>query len=271
MPEDHLYAPALRVVASSLRESPEGIPSIAAQLGTTHSKLQRLIENGEPDPDLERSILALVPGASTPHEDWRRDEWIVGEGGPEHVRSLRLRCFALSLGELPVERFGARSDLVRDRLPRALCRKTFAVPGGPGVAPFAIRSERKDLRAEADCVKLAGKVNRPRFGEPGILREKPTHRGLRDSKGLGWTHRNAVAEIAHGEYGGFGEERVRERPLENQRDALCAVSNEVRLPDLDNMQHGHLVAKYGEERRSPIMFVFARRNNREDLLKGTVD
>ena len=54
--------------------------------------------------------------------------------------------------------------------------------------------------------------------------------------------------VARGKYGGSGEDRVRERPLEHQRATVLAVTNEVRLTVLDEMQHGHLVAKAEQAR-----------------------
>lgn len=106
-------------------------------------------------------------------------------------------------------------------------------------------------------MKFTGKVNRPGLGEPGILREKPTDRGPRDSEGPGWTHRDAVAVVAHGEYGGLGEDRVRDRPLEHQSAAVLAMSNEVRLSVLDEMQHRDIVAQT-EQARAGLERAFAR-------------
>ena len=97
-------------------------------------------------------------------------------------------------------------------------------------------------------MKLAGKVNRPGLGETGILREKSAYRGGHNGEGPSRTHYNAVAVVAHGEYGGLGEDRVRDRPLEHERAAVRAVSNEVRLPVLDEMQYGHLVANAEQAR-----------------------
>ena len=97
-------------------------------------------------------------------------------------------------------------------------------------------------------MKLAGEVNRPGLGEPGILREKPAHGGLRDGEGPCRPHRDAIAVVARGEDGRFGEDRVRKRPLEHQRAAVRAVSTEVHLPLLDEMQPGHLLAKAEQAR-----------------------
>ena len=131
------------------------------------------------------------------------------------------------------------------------------MPSDPCVQLFPDRPERKDLRADPRCLKLSREVNCPRLGEPGILREKAANRGAHDGKGPGRPHRNAVAVIAHGEDGGFGEDRVRDRPLEYERAAVRAVSNEVGLTVLDEMQHGHLVA-HAEQARACLEGAFGR-------------
>ena len=56
--------------------------------------------------------------------------------------------------------------------------------------------------------------------------------------------------VALGEYGGFRENRIGQCPVEHERAAVCAESNEVRLTFLDEMQHGHLVANAEQARAS---------------------
>ena len=54
--------------------------------------------------------------------------------------------------------------------------------------------------------------------------------------------------VALGEQGGLCEDRVRERPLQYEPPAICAVTDELRFPVNDEMQHRDLLTPAEEER-----------------------
>ena len=106
--------------------------------------------------------------AAAPFRNLRLDGSTARTSVEAALCTSRRRLCPATLGELPVQRLGARSDLARNRSPGAPWRKLIPVPRNPSVEPFANGPKREDLRAKACRLKLVRKVEREGLGEPGI-------------------------------------------------------------------------------------------------------
>ena len=121
------------------------------------------------------------------------------------------------------------------------------MPRNPGVQPFPDRPKRKNLRAKSCRLKLVCEMAREGLREPGVLGEMRTHGSSRDGKGARRHDSHAVAVVALGKDGSFGENRVRTGTLQDERPPVRAVTDEVRFTRDHKVEHRDLVAAAEEK------------------------